>query len=288
MISTKILNNALKPRLPVRLGTLTEANGAVREFLHLWHVLDRMEQYAPMTFRQYKQRGFLTLASPVWQAPLLDLYAAIDGVYFEVDWPAYEEASQDYPCFVEHLPVTLYGFGEEDFDTHPFLALARALWHGDDAAWLELENQVWFGSQFKALLTRHVQSRAVAIWDRLHQIETEPLAWPEPLRWLPALVRYSAGATNNALLNRTHHVPLYHLEDTFVWTWSDLDLVRGWWVEAKPVVEAAGQLTAWCRDDNSFIALARFLITGQDAAEIKQLFADWPQIAQEEETLNGF
>jgi hypothetical protein len=270
MISISSRCYPLRCLRPLRSGTLADE---LREYQQIRIVLNRMERFFPDNFQQNKQGFAWTETEPrlIWEDLLLELYRWADGLLFEVAWPLLEIGEVDLAVFLEHLPLVLYGFGEETWE-NPLLTLLRYLLSGEcvteeDFNWLL--NELGLNSLL-GLDTWRKYSFDDS-WQRLFLIDKYPERFSQMMRHLPDLARYVCSETGNPLLDQSYCDDVcyvYMIDDWFAWTWDEVEQVRRWWQQARQILEAGEQLTAWARQGENLARLARFIMTGEGAFSI--------------------
>jgi hypothetical protein len=90
-------------------------------------------------------------------------------------------------------------------------------------------------------------------------IETDPGCYPEPVRWLPELVRWACGKTGNFILDRPASPPYLHLG------WDQLLEVKTAWLRARPLLAQRDRLMRWYEQDPARLTLlADVLMDGKN------------------------
>ncbi len=164
---------------------------------------------------------FANLADVGWWQILAVLLNAIEQAnWFEADWEllnqawAYwehrpEDDGQLLASYLYHIPVKLHGFSPADRLKDRPIELMYALFSDEvEAVSADLLIAIEFYDNDLEEWCRNVRSQA---WQRLLAIETDPGRYPEPVRWLPELVRWACGKTGNFILDRPASSPYLHL-----------------------------------------------------------------------------
>lgn len=200
--------------------------------------------------------------------------------WFEIDWQPLNEAWQHWleagdeengdhlAVYLHCIPLRMYGFSLDNLHTAPAMELLRIL--------LAREGQVEVVSA-QLLIDAEIYDQLETDWSERHresirhlldQIEADPGAWPEPVRFLPELVRWACGQTNNILLDRQFRP--YHNGPWLRWDHHLTDL-RGAYRRTKPLRNHLARLTAWVDEDAGRLArLAKFLMHGGSTDDL-----DW-------------
>jgi hypothetical protein len=249
----------------LRPAKLAAAGNVLHDYSYLCRALALMGLYFPPEYESYDD-----LSMVHWQDVLMDLiHLAEEGDYFEVDRLVidgardifYEGDKSGLVRLLYNLPITLYGFSGQNIFKYPPFELMRFL-YGD-------ENTL--GAISSSLLDARMPDRLqdqewddddrLSAWSLVHTIEANPDRYPEPVRWLPQLVRWACGRTNNHILDRPWH-PAEGWPNEF--TWDNLPEVRTAWRQAKPVIEQGDRLMKWYKQDKqqNLAKLAYFLTAG--------------------------
>jgi len=264
---------ALLERLrPVKLEALTHQ---LRGYERLNLALRLIQQHFPAALADYAD-----LSSTGWWEVLAHLANLVEEQsWFEVNWPvlneawAYwmqdpdEEQGDHLAVFLHYIPVTLYGFTDDEtlFEFPPMELLHTLLADCDIGA---VSSQLLIDAEIYDNLDSWRQQDREAIWQLLHGIEADPGRYPEPVRWLPELARWACHRTGNVMLDR--HVDPYQAGPWFSWH-HDLDEIRHAWRRAQPVIQVFQRLMNWYEHDSSNLAkLANFMMNGGNTDEL-----DW-------------
>ncbi len=233
---------------------------------YLCRALNLAKLHFPLEYENYND--LLAGDWIYWPDVLMDLiYLAREGDYFEVDqlmvdgaWDTFlsEGDKSGLVRFLNELPITLFGFSGQNLFNYPPFELMRFLC-GDENLGAISSNLL------NALMPDRLQEQVWDDDDRLsahrrlvYIIKTGPDHYPEPVRWLPQLVRWACGRTNNPILDRTWHPAEWANE----FTWNNLPKIRTAWQQAKPVVAQGNRLMKWYEQDKlqNLAYLAYFLM----------------------------
>ena len=250
----------------------------VQEVERLYLALKLLRRHFPQTVaEQYPG----TLKEHPWYQVLAHFLNEIEQQgWFEIDWQPLNEAWQHWleagteengdhlAVYLHCIPLRMYGFSLDNIHTAPAMELLRIL--------LAREGQVEAVSA-QLLIDAELYDQLETNWDESHrqqalllldQIEADPGAWPEPVRFLPELVRWACGQTNNILLDRQFRP--YHNGPWLRWDHHLTDL-RGTYQRTKPLRRHLDRLNTWVEQDAGRLAtLAKFLMSGGPTDEL-----DW-------------
>jgi hypothetical protein len=208
------------------------------------------------------------LAGVGWWEILADLLNQIEqNDDFQVDWNRLNEAwahweadpaenGDRFAAYLHYIPVTLYGFGGQNISGYPPLELMRALFSENVAPVtpdLLINIELYDGLEEWRV---HCRDRA---WERLDNIESDPGSYPEPVRWLPELVRWACSCTGNCILDQA-----FDTQANRPWfTWDNLSEIKIAWQRARPAIRQLERLMAWYEHDPGNLSLlADFLMGG--------------------------
>lgn len=189
--------------------------------------------------------------------------------WFEVNWLVLSEAHQfmlsdnsDHgdrlALFLTYIPVKMLGLRNEQIFEMPPMELLRALLHSEVEV---VTTSLQIATELYDSLEewRASEENRKEAWGRLRQIETNPLDYPEPLRFLPELARWACGNTGNPLLDQ--HFDPRRNGPWFRWD-TELAVVRSAWRRAAPVREAYLRLMNWYSHSGDNLVKLTNYITG--------------------------
>ncbi len=234
---------------------------------YLCRALKLVKLHFPLEYKNYNDLSVI-----YWPDVLLNLiYLANEDDYFEVDqlmvdgaWDTFlSEGDKSGPArFLNELPITLFGFSGQNIFKYPPFELMRFLFLYVDEN-LGVVSPTLLNAL--ALMPDRLQEqewddddRDFARRNMTYTIEAGPDHYPEPVRWLPQLVRWACGRSNNPILDRTWHPAEWANE----FTWDNLPKIRTAWQQAKPVVAQRNRLMKWYEQDKlqNLAYLAYFLM----------------------------
>ncbi len=233
---------------------------------YLCRALKLAKLHFPLEYENYND--LLAGDGIYWPDVLLNLiYLAKEGDYFEVDqlmvdgaWDTFlsEGDKSGLVRFLNELPITLFGFSGQNIFKYPPFELMRFLFLYVDEN-LGVVSPTLLNAL--ALMPDRLLEQEWDDEDRLSAwkclsltIEAGPDHYPEPVRWLPQLVRWACGRTNNPILDLTWEPTEF--------IWDNLPEIRTAWQQAKPVIEQGNRLMKWYEQDKlqNLAYLAYFLM----------------------------
>lgn len=234
-----------------------------------------IEKFFPEALKEYGN-----LSDTGWWEILAHLANLIEeSGWFEIDWnvlneawacwiEAPEENGDHLATFLHFIPARHYGFDQQTILNYPPMELLYVLLDG--SAGVASADLLVAIELYDGIDDDWTEADRQAAWARLHAIESDPGLYPEPVRWLPELARWTCRRTGNLLLDR----PFNPAEDGPWLVWeaeSDLEQVRSAWRRARPVIDQFRRLMAWYEADHSRLTLlANFLMEGNDYEQL-----DW-------------
>ncbi|MCP4992928.1 MAG: hypothetical protein GY934_03945, partial [Gammaproteobacteria bacterium] len=176
-----------------------------------------------------------------WWQVLGSLVNLVDEYeWLEINWEVLNEAwatwqgaedseamhGSHLAVYLDYIPVKMYGFDcNGPIFEFPPIELFHALFSTKctvQSVSADLLINIEVYDDFDDVWTPEDQAQA---WELLDEIESDPGQYPEPVRWLPELVRWACHQTGNPLLDQTfqpyQNGPWY--------PWDDLDEVRYAW-----------------------------------------------------------
>jgi hypothetical protein len=275
---TQLKPTAILSRLrPAKLEAMTRL---LQEYSRTASALHLLNQFFPESFRRYPP-----LSHPIWPEVLIHILRTAEAAdWFEVNWVDFNarlhmwESDQTengdlLAYFLHHIPVKQYGFTPHGFSTptigdYPLMELMyvllsdnKNLTHISSDILIELE--VYDG--FDNIWT---EAERQAAWGRLCEVEKRPYRFPKRVRMLPPLARWAIGQTGNPLLDYPsgkwlNELVAQRLGYHYRFSWAEVDPVRRYWQQAKPVLRQFDQLVAWSQQNrNPLIVLFNFFAEG--------------------------
>lgn len=200
------------------------------------------------------------LSQAGWWEILADLFNLIEQAgWFAINWEALNqgwaywqgdpaENGHHLATYLHYIPVRLYGLTAETRFEIPPLELMYALFaEGVDVVSTELLVQV---ELYDGLDEWREHNRHLA-WRWLYDIEADAGRYPEPVRWLPELVRWACGLTRNAILDQ--HFEPQRLGPWY--GWERIEEITTAWRRAKPTIDQGQRLMAWTDADEARLGL---------------------------------
>ncbi|MEM7348696.1 MAG: hypothetical protein AAF485_31080, partial [Chloroflexota bacterium] len=200
--------------------------------------------------------------------------------WFEIDWDVLNNAwaiwqggtresdpGAHLAVFLDYIPIQMYGFNcKEALDEFPPMELFHVLFSLKCDIPLititlltELE---LYDTEFDEFWSDADRQQA---WLLLEEIESDPGRWPEPVRWLPEMIRWACHETKNPILDRQFDP----YRDGPWFPWDDVDEVRYAWQRAQGVIKAFQRLMTWYEEDCSRLGLlAEFLMEGKHCDDL--------------------
>lgn len=223
--------------------------------------------------------GYGNLTGTGWWEVLAHLANLVEEAgWFEIDWGALNEAwaywmedpaeqGDHLATFLRYIPARQYGFDQQSLLQFPPLELLHVLLDGSAGA---VSSELLVATELYDSLNDWTEADRQQVWDRLHRIEADPGAYPEPVRWLPELARWACRRTGNHLLDGSFDP--YHDGPWLCWeSEAELEQVRSAWRRAGPVIEQFRRLMAWYEAEPGRITLlTNFLLEGKNYEEL-----DW-------------
>jgi hypothetical protein len=219
-----------------------------------------------------------------WQVLGSLLSLAEHHEWFEINWPALNDAwawwrgggeNDSYnqgahlAVFLDYIPLNMYGFNcQETIYEFPPMELFHALFArkcdpGAISARLLMEIEL-YDEEFDDVWGEADRNRAKALLD---EIEANTGRYPEPVKWLPELIRWACHETLNPILDRSFDP---HKDGPW-FSWDEAKDVRYAWQRAQGVIKAFHRLMQWYEADSArLIILAQFLMEGKYSDEL-----DW-------------
>lgn len=228
--------------------------------------------------------------------------------WFPVDWATVDElfyrsrlcslcsarqkeqrlAESKLALFLNYIPLLLMGFDDETIKTVPPLDLMRGFLSCEHHPF-QISSSTRDLARIHCLLREEGwgdQERTWA-WVRLENIEHDPLRYPESLRWLPLLARWSVGYSGNLLLDRSplpeEGEPFSCMDTVLIriiegqdgeshwFSWDEVDAARAAYQEVRRVQAALKRVMDWHEQEpNRLAKLAAFLARGEAHHEL-----DW-------------
>lgn len=267
---------------PVKVETLA---GQLHTYERAIAGLRLIEQFFPAALKEYGDPSGLSpsgrsLSATGWWEILAHLANLIEEAgWFEIDWTSLNEAwaywmedpnenGDHLATFLHFIPARHYGFDQQTILDYPPMELLYVLLDGSaGAASADLLVAI---ELYDSIDDAWTEADRQAAWARLHAIEADPGLYPEPVRWLPELARWTCRRTGNPLLDRQFDPA--EAGPWFVWqAESDLIQVRSAWRRAGPVIAQFRRLMEWYEKDPSRLTfLANFLMEGNDDEQL-----DW-------------
>ncbi len=276
---------------PVRLTAVTTQLRYCHRAITGRHLL---EKYFPQALKEYGDLGQST-----WWDILLDLGHRVEQAgWFELEWEVLNEAWTEWlenpgdsgdalAIFLTSIPIRLYGFNREPaaiglFNAEPGLYLeffppGELLYVLLDPSAAATSSGLLVGAGLYDKWDNWNESSRAAAWARLRAIEVAPEAYPESVRWLPALARWACGTSGNPILDWSFSSYYEWNERRFSWQ-ADVEKAMMAWQEAQPVIAQFDRLLKWCQERaDNLVSLAEFLTEGKNVERL-----DWSQVAPDE------
>ncbi len=193
--------------------------------------------------------------------------------WFDVNWAVLNDAFAQWVAdpvanngnhlavYLHYLPIKLYGFTEQAEFDYPPIELLHALLSDCGAGTISARTLEQADLYDNDDLADWDEGDKENMWALLESIESDPGCWPEPVRVLPEIARYSCHLTKNIILDG--HFDPYDAQNTwFKWD-IHLDSIKVAYRRAKPVLQAFHRLMDWYQADPSRLShLANFIIYG--------------------------
>lgn len=236
--------------------------------------LKRIQAYFPETMSVYA-----SVETASWYEILHHLSSLVEEAgWFPINWDALNEAwavwmqdteDDNGDClarYLHYMPVALFGFTPGSLREYPPMELLYVLLAKDVEV---VSERTATESGLYDTVMEWDDSDRQATWELLHTIEADPGRWPEAVRWLPALARWSCQEADNIFFN--HHFDPYEGRGPWL-TWdNDLEAINLAWRRAQSTVDMFHRLMAWYeKDSHNLSKLADFLIQGGPSDEL-----DW-------------
>lgn len=263
---------ALSRLRPVKLEAMTRW---LQAYSRTGNALLLLKQLFPESFKRYP-----ALSHPIWPEILTHILKTVEAAdWFEVNWADFKdrlhiwesdeaENGELLAYFLRHIPVKQYGFTPQTIHDYPLIELMYILLSNDKAL-TSMSSDLLIGLEvydyFDDVWT---EAERQAAWERLYEVERYPDRFPELVRMLPDLARWSTRTSGNPLLD---YPPVRWLEEGvarrlgyhYRFSWGEIDSVRRFWQQAKPLLYQFDRLVQWGeQNQNALIGLFNFFAEG--------------------------